>query len=70
MEKHDILFILLILLRNGVLIVVWHGDRDQHLEITNPAQTFVFINHLSQVMVTPNFRDEDFTILLASCSKI
>ena len=57
MEKHDILFILLILLRNGVLIVVWHGDRDQHLEITNPAQTFVFINHLSQVMVTPNFRD-------------
>ena len=33
MEKHDILFIFLILLRNGVLIVVRHGDRDQHLEI-------------------------------------
>lgn len=53
---------------NGVSLMVWPGD--QHLEITNPAQTFASVNHLSQVVVSPNFRDEDFTVLLAACFKV
>lgn len=49
-------------------MMLWPGDR--HLEITNPAQTFAWVNHLSQAVVSPNFRDEDFTVLLAACSKV
>lgn len=43
---------------------------DQHLETTNRAQTFAFINRLSQMFVASNFRDKDFAVLLAACSKI
>lgn len=72
MGKHalSLIFFFLILLRNGIFMVFWHRDIDQHSEVTNPAQTFAFINHLSQVIIAPNFRDKDFTVLLASRSKI
>lgn len=46
----------------------WPGD--QHLEITNPAPTFAWVNCRSQAVVSPNFRDEDFTALLAAGSKV
>lgn len=45
-------------------------EHRQHLETTNTAQTFAFINRLSQMFVVPNFRDEDFTVLLAACVKV
>lgn len=45
-------------------------DRGQQLEITNPVQTFAFRNHLSQMFVAANFRDKDFTVLLAARSKV